>query len=350
MAIGGINESIKKKTTFGGAPRMGGRAVLITGAYRSGTTWVGEMLAQAPGVFYLHEPFNPVVRVPGLPKIPVNHWFEYLHEGNEAHFRRPVNALVAGRFSVWNDLVNGDIRSMRAIGRSIANSRRRKVELSAGARPLLKDPIAILAAEWLAERYGMDVVVTIRHPAAFVSSIKRLRWPIDHAKEFLSQKHLMDRFLSPYVDEIRASRVTDDFVDQAALTWKLLYHVVDQYRSTHPDWHFVYHEDLSLAPEKGFRALFRSLDLAYTDRVAAVVKEHSSSSNPNELEVTAGKVAMTRTTRVNSRANVISWQRRLAEQEIARIRGIVDPVCARFYNESSWDSTHACGAGTRHGG
>ncbi len=318
---------------------MRGQAVLVTGANRSGLTWVGKMLAEAPGLFYIHEPFNPVVRVPGMPKIPVRHWFEYIHEGNEAHFRGSVSALVAGRFSIWNDIVNGDIRSIRAIGRSIRKNRRHKAEVCAGARPLLKDPIAILAAEWLAERYDIDVVVTIRHPAAFVSSIKRLRWPIDHAKEFLSQKDLMDRFLSPYAEEIRASRVTDDLVDQAALTWKLLYHVVDQYRKTHPDWHFVYHEDLSLAPEEGFRALFESLALTYTDHVAAVVKEHSSSSNPSEIEVTGGKVAMTRTTRVNSRANVTSWQRRLTQPEIARIRGIVEPVSARFYNESSWDST-----------
>ena len=317
---------------------MRGQAVLVTGAYRSGSTWVGEMLAEAPGLFYIHEPFNPVVRVPGLPRIPVNHWFEYIHEGNEAQFLDPVDALVAGRFNLWNDIASGDIRSMRAFVRSMGHNLRHKAEVRSGARPLLKDPIAILAAEWLAERYAMDVVVTIRHPAAFVSSVKRLGWPIDHAKEFLSQKDLMDRFLSPYADEIRASRVTDDLVDQASLTWKLLYHVVDQYRNSHPDWHFIYHEDLSLAPEEGFRALFESLALAYTDHVAATVKKHSSSTNPRELEVIGGKVAMTTTTYVNSRANVTSWQRRLAQQEISRIRSIVEPVSARFYNETSWES------------
>jgi hypothetical protein len=300
---------------------------------------VGKILAEAPSLFYIHEPFNPHMRVPGLPKLPVRHWFEYVHRGNEAHFLGAVNDLVVGRFGIRNDILGGDNRSIRAIRRLIRKTRHHKAAVRAGARPLIKDPIAILAAEWLAERYNMDVVVTIRHPAAFVSSIKRLRWPIDHAKEFLAQKELMERFLSPYAEEIRASRVTDDLVDQAALTWKLLYHVVDQYRKVHPDWHFVYHEDLSVAPEEGFRALFESLGLAYTDHVAAVVKEHSSSSNPNEIEVTGGKVAMTRTTRVNSRANVSSWQRRLTQQEIARIRGIVEPVSARFYSESSWDST-----------
>ncbi|HUH21151.1 MAG TPA: hypothetical protein VLZ09_04715, partial [Gaiellaceae bacterium] len=35
------------------------RPILVTGAHRSGTTWVGKMLALAPGVGYVHEPFNP---------------------------------------------------------------------------------------------------------------------------------------------------------------------------------------------------------------------------------------------------------------------------------------------------
>ena len=39
-----------------------GRPILVTGAHRSGTTWVGKMLALAPGVGYVHEPFSPLTR------------------------------------------------------------------------------------------------------------------------------------------------------------------------------------------------------------------------------------------------------------------------------------------------
>ena len=35
------------------------RPILVTGAHRSGTTWIGKMLALAPGVGYIHEPFSP---------------------------------------------------------------------------------------------------------------------------------------------------------------------------------------------------------------------------------------------------------------------------------------------------
>ena len=33
--------------------------VLVTGSHRSGTTWVGKILAEAPETCYLHEPFKP---------------------------------------------------------------------------------------------------------------------------------------------------------------------------------------------------------------------------------------------------------------------------------------------------
>ena len=34
------------------------RHVLVTGAHRSGTTWVGRTLAHHPSCVYVHEPFN----------------------------------------------------------------------------------------------------------------------------------------------------------------------------------------------------------------------------------------------------------------------------------------------------
>src|SRR5438309_11762976 len=40
------------------SPAAPPRRVLIVGAPRSGTTWVGHALERAPGVIYVHEPDN----------------------------------------------------------------------------------------------------------------------------------------------------------------------------------------------------------------------------------------------------------------------------------------------------
>ena len=43
--------------------------VLVTGSPRSGSTWVGNVLALAPGAGYIHEPFNRR-HPPGLCRAP----------------------------------------------------------------------------------------------------------------------------------------------------------------------------------------------------------------------------------------------------------------------------------------
>ncbi len=59
-----------------------------------------------------------------------------------------------------------------------------------GATPLVKDPIALFSAEWLAATFDMRVLVMIRHPAAFAASIRRRGWRHRFA-DFLEQPLLM---------------------------------------------------------------------------------------------------------------------------------------------------------------
>ncbi len=40
-------------------------------------------------------------------------------------------------------------------------------------RPLIKDPIGLFSYKWLVSKFDMDVLVLIKHPAAFVSSLKK---------------------------------------------------------------------------------------------------------------------------------------------------------------------------------
>ena len=133
-----------------------------------------------------------------------------------------------------------------------------------GVRPLLKDPIAVFSAEWLAETFGAQVVVLIRHPAAFADSLNRAGWNYDFSN-FLRQPLLMERYLYRFADEIRAAAAQPmDILDQASLLWRAIYHTVYEYQQAHPAWYFVRHEDLSLDPIAEFRRLFGYLDLPFS--------------------------------------------------------------------------------------
>lgn len=311
-----------------------GRPILVTGAIRSGSTWVGRMLAQAPQRYYVHEPFNPATRaLPGFAKLPVQHWFEHVSPANEHRYREPTAALVGGRYRLRADpgaVTPGQFRAALRRYRRYRDIRR------SGMQPVLKDPLAIFSAEWLAERFDTDVVITIRHPASFVSSIRRLQWPIDHCREILDQDTLMTRFLAPFEEEIARSRVDDDLIDQAALTWKLIYHVVDCYRAMYPNWHFVRHEDLSQDAESGFQRLYAALGLEFDDGARASVRSHSSSGNAKETPLQKGRIRHAGSIRVDSRENLNTWRNRLTTKEILRIRERVGEVAERFYDDASW--------------
>ena len=124
---------------------MGSRApILITGSHRSGTGWVGEMLAAtpSPGLAYLWEPFNLRTRR-GICDAPFRYWFTYVCKENEAAFRAPLAQTLAFRYHPVEEL--GTLRSPKDAGRFArdwyvtARHRRRR------AVPLFKDPIALFS-------------------------------------------------------------------------------------------------------------------------------------------------------------------------------------------------------------
>lgn len=307
---------------------MGGAPILVTGSHRSGSTWVGKVLARHPAIAYLDEPFH-VDHRPGTFRAKIDTWFQYVTEENEAPFRDAFRRTLAFRYGVLDEL--RAVRGWRDLARiprdwgRFARARRRR------CRPLVKDPIAFFAAPWFARRFGAQVVVLVRHPAAFASSLKRLDWQFDF-RNWTSQPALMRDLLAGHRAEIEAfAREQPDVLEQAALLWKVVYSVADRWRSEHPDWSFVRHEDLSRSPLEGFSELFRSLGIELTDAIRGYLRETTSRENPAEApEGTAHAL------RRDSAANVWSWKTRLTEDEAARLRERVEPVAGRFYDDGDW--------------
>jgi hypothetical protein len=306
-----------------------GRApILVTGINRSGTTWVGRTLAHAPGVGMIYEPFNPGHRR-GVFRAEVPHWFTYadaaLPPGMEADLRR----TIAFRYSYRAEIRH--LRSLRDAGRMGRDAARFAAHRIRAARPLVKDPIAVLAAPWLARELGMQVVVMIRHPGAYAASLRRLNWTHDFS-DFLAQPGLVDDLvpeLRPDIEEF--ARRPPDVVDQAALLWTVIYTVVVRYRSEHPDWIFIRHEDLSTDPRAGFARLAEQLELGRSEAFDRFVAETTAASNPAE----AGE-GVVHALRRNSAASITTWHDRLSADEVARVRSRTESVAARFYGEADW--------------
>jgi len=304
------------------------RPVLVTGAHRSGTGWVGSMIAASPSppVAYLWEPFS-VLHRPGICRARFPYWFAYVCAENEAAYLGPIADMLAFRYGTVAELRS--IRSMKDAGRLVRDRRNFHRYRARGARPLLKDPIALFSAEWLSDTFQMEVVCLIRHPAAFANSIqtRRLRHPFG---DFLAQPLLMRDLLSPFEGEIRRFAAEEQpLVDQAILLWRLTHHAIAGFRRRRPDWSFVRLEDLAQHPTSGFEAIYRQLGQSFDERARATIMEHSGSANAPASSDPADH-------RRDSRASIELWKTELTEAEVERIRRGVEPLANEFYAAADW--------------
>ena len=138
--------------------------ILVTGSHRSGTTWIGRMLAQAPSLFYIHEPFS-VTDAPsrGVCNTEFKYWFTYITRQNEDGYYKPLRRTIRLRYDLLGGLRSYDSKeTIRELRREYLLFWRHRMK---GSKALVKDPMAFFSAEWMAERFNMNVVMVIRHPA-----------------------------------------------------------------------------------------------------------------------------------------------------------------------------------------
>jgi hypothetical protein len=300
--------------------------ILVTGAHRSGTTWVGKMLAADQSIAYISEPLN-VLHRHGVFRADVKHWYQYITEENEENYLPAFRELLDFRYHLFAEL--GSLRSQKdflRMGRDLSIFINGKLR---GQRALLKDPFAVFCAPWFAQKLNCKVVITIRHPGGFASSLKRLNWNFDF-RDLLHQPMLMHDHLEADRADMEAMPA-GDVVGQSALLWRMIYRSVHATISLFPDFKVIRHEDLSLDPVAGYKSLYESLDLTFDEKVRDTILNSSSSENPTELS--KKKV---HSVKLDSRANINNWKKRMTPEEITRIHKLTEDVSHFFYSDNEW--------------
>ncbi|MBX2826548.1 MAG: sulfotransferase [Flavobacteriaceae bacterium] len=292
------------------------KPILVTGAHRSGSTWVGKIVNASPLIRYVHEPFNPERP---RPQPPFGVWFKYFNEQKryeeEELFHAYLQSFLKGSLQQIKSTSN-----KRAILGWVKEWRSRWLR-----RTVFKDPIALFSAPWMHEWMNCDVVVVIRHPAAFVASLKVKDWQFDF-QDFWNQPELIQRYLQDYSKDIETmSSQPGDIIDQGILLWNCFYSVVQQYYKHYGDrWYFVTHEALSLSPEEEFRKLFAFLDVPWSGRVLEEIEKTTQGHRSDSIH------------KRDSRANVHTWKNRLAPEEITKIKKETRQIWTNFYSEMDW--------------
>lgn len=305
--------------------------ILVTGAPRSGSTWVGNILALDRGAAYIHEPFNKNCP-PGRCRARFQTAFTYVTDENEAPYLEALRDTIGWKYSLGAEL--SALRTPRQAARMTRDFLYFEANRRAGRRVILKDPLAIFSADWLARRFGARVVVVIRHPAAFVASLRAARWSKVRFEIFGGQALLMRDRLGPFEAEIRAAMAAPpDEIGSGILLWNLLHHHMTRLRADHPDWIFVRHEDLSRAPEEAYAALFSQLGLAFTESVRRDLAGYTTQGGGLRRFSLFG--TRRRTVR-DSKGNIFAFRARLSPEELARIRAETAEIADLYYGPADW--------------
>lgn len=305
------------------------RPVLVTGTIRSGTTWVGHILGQAARTWVIDEPFNPDNQfqygLQGLTR------FQYLDQTCPSELPWQMLSALGLRFD------EGDLSQRLARCPDVVD----KLLLlrdylsfpwkrAMGFRPVIKDPMALFSAPWIAETTGAKVIVMLRHPAAFVQSLERLGWGYDF--EWFTSQPRLQPWLAEYWEQLEASHWQGpNALEQGILAWNLSHALIAKYQMLFPHWKFVRHEDLSRNPEGLFQELYDYAGLRWSPAIAEEVARSSARENP--VEAPSGTIhALER----NSQAHVFTWKKKLPAEWITRILRETQPWLSHFYPESEF--------------
>ncbi|MEM9446960.1 MAG: sulfotransferase [Cyanobacteria bacterium P01_E01_bin.6] len=305
--------------------------ILITGSHRSGTTWIGQTLSISPEVALINEPFSPLTYklYRGRCTSKFKYWHTYITEKNEHLYYEGLRKTLKFNYAFWEQIFLE--KSYKNIKFTFKEQLQFLYFKKKKLVPLLKDPLAILSADWVSRKFNARTVVLVRHPAAFCHSIKRLGWRYDFS-ELFNQTLLMQDFLSPFEKEILNHLQPDtDIIERASLIWKILYFVALSYKDKNPSWIYKRYEDIALNPVSDFRELFNQLNLCFSQPVENYIQDFTNTSNPTKA---SGSDWAFR--KRNSRENIMRWKKELDIQEITKIRNSVEEISHYFYRNEDW--------------
>jgi hypothetical protein len=255
--------------------------IYVTGAPRSGTSFVGRILSWPLSVDLIFEPTDPLVGIPGIERRYLYLRSQY---NDQQKYEELLDRIFRYEFAYRSPAPRpGDGWFTRMRKRVIGP--RGTIHLwLAKLNPfhscaVIKDPDGCLLTEYFYVRYGVRPVVCVRHPTAFVASYLHLRMPWD-LPHLGSQPTLIEDHFGGDTSVFDVD--PEDRVAGAAVLWLALNRVLLEQCSRHPDWIVVVHEELCRAPVSIFRSLFERLELPWSRRVERAIRQRTGVHNKAE--------------------------------------------------------------------
>lgn len=284
-----------------------GRPIFVTGNGRSGTSWIGKTLAQAPGLVYYREPCN----------------LSLTRDDDDTVWARYV--VPGGRDELFESLLESAFRG-RIHRHDPAPFQSAARRWRAPFRVLVKEVATFPSVEWVAQRWNPEVVLVVRHPCGCALSVENAemgRTERARLQHLLADDERKQNHLEPYRAHLATVRTP---LEVSAAIWSIKSLIVARAHARHPEWRLVRYEELCDDPLGGFRALFRSLALDWTSAVEAWTTETTRASSAGTFS----------TSRVSAQQRD-AWRRAMTARQIAEVRRIVEPFgFPELATEADW--------------
>jgi hypothetical protein len=314
------------------------RPILVLGPPRSGSSWVAQILSLTDGAEYIHEPDNEKTSLLGwlfkrelarFPRLPDSTPADAgsARDGQRS-FRALFRCAFAGRFASLLSSSALTRRLLRTVdtehfiqskdgGGGAVEAPRTGVDgivrlmafVPSAARRLriVKSVHSVLSPDWMARNFrAIPTIVTLRSPYAVIDSRRRLKMP-DAVRSSAMSPGLQEEVIGKV---LVASPATADPLEQMALQLAISYRVLEA-AAMRWHWPVVAHEDLCTDPSTRFRAIFTTLSLPWSARVA----EGISASNRAGDGYVPQRVAS---------AEIDKWRARMTTAEIGTISRVLD--------------------------
>lgn len=182
-------------------------------------------------------------------------------------------------------------------------------------RVLVKDPVACLLSEYLAQNHAFSVLLVLRHPAGFADSLQKLGWDTSaRIRGLLDDRALMEDWLHPFEPAIRTHSGRPGLEAHTTL-YGALWTVLWGYAQRNDNFQIADYERLCSAPEPEFKALHHALGLPYGDEDKARHARLTQGRRSAELHSPFDVVR-------NTRSEAGSWRRRLQRQDLDAVRSV----------------------------
>ena len=184
-------------------------------------------------------------------------------------------------------------------------------------RVVIKDPTASLMADWIANRFHAQILIVMRHPCGFASSLEALGWNLG-VNSLLRQDVLMQDHLEGFRDVLNKAR-NDKWLTRGAI-WGAIHSVFARQLASNPDWRLLRYENLCANPTGQFETLAEEfgleLNLSTRQKIEALSATDSTDSG---------------STRRNSHLMPDIWQHRMSPGEIDAVMGVVGEFGLDYY-------------------